>query len=168
MGKQKKKICFCRTQGTIICLKQLCLLLFFISVSCVNGSQHSQNSSDVSQEEKLEAYVRGMKKTTLENIPMEVDEGMMLTNFDFISGYNYVVFTIECDETMCDIEEMRRNRKEIKTLMIDNAREQFTPEMISDCEEIGIKELQYKYVGVSSGKTFVIHIKPSELYDHQK
>ena len=147
----------------------ICILSpLFLFSSCTNGLKTSHKGDDLSQEEKLDAFVSGAKEKCQEKFPMEIDEGMTFTHFDFISGYNYMVYTIECDETIWDIEEMRRNRDEMYENMLQNAGELFTQEVITDFMEVGIKELQYKYVGTSTGKIFVLHIKPSEIYEKSK
>lgn len=163
MRDMKKNQCREKCKMTFNLANFLLFLFMFIFVSCSNRTDSSNVRDTISKEDELEAYVNGMKKTVEEKLPVEIDEGMTMTKISFVPGYNYFVYTIECDENIYSIEEMRRNRDAVKTFMIENGRELFTKEMIEDFKYLDIKEIQYQYKGISSGKILSIHIGISEL-----
>ena len=105
-------------------------------------------------------------ETWLENqnmqFPAEFDEGMVYTHVSF-DGH-YVVYSIECDETMYDMSELAKNKRLLKEEINEYAQDEsfWLPDEKNKYKaaNAGIK---FKFYGSDSKSTVEITINPDEF-----
>lgn len=117
------------------------------------------NSTD---EKDPEAILEAQVETTNAQCPMQIASGMVITHLS-IEG-DYVVYNVECDESLYSIAAIRSNKVQAKQ-GIKNSIDLSDPTMvvfIKICKDAE-KGIAYKYIGDTSEETCVIKISLSEL-----
>ncbi len=95
-------------------------------------------------------------------IPMEVVRG--LTIKDVQLDKKSFVYIYECDESVIDIDNLNNNLSEMKKGIIENlVVNGVTTQSLTSTIKATNRNLVYKYVGSSSGKTAVVSIELDEL-----
>ena len=95
-------------------------------------------------------------------IPMEVVKG--LTIKDVQLDKKSFVYIYECDESIIDIDNLNNNLSEIKKGIIENiVVNGVTLQSLTSGIKATNRNLVYKYVGSSSGKTVIVSIESDEL-----
>lgn len=101
--------------------------------------------------------------TTNVQCPMTVAEGMVIHELT-LEG-DYVVYYVNVDESMYDMEEMEANKYQSKIDIMSSLTDGSDPSVshfIKSCTNAD-KGVAYKYIGSSSGKSFQINISKEEL-----
>ena len=117
------------------------------------------NSTD---EKDPEAILEAQVETTNAQCPMQITSGMFVTHLS-IEG-DYVVYNVECDESLYSIAAIRSNKVQAKQ-GIKNSIDLSDPTMamfIKICKDAE-KGIAYKYIGDTSEETCVIKISLYEL-----
>lgn len=86
-----------------------------------------------------------------------------MTNFSLEDGY--VVYTIVLDERVYSVDALRNNIPQLKTAFKQEFEhtEDFSFDMlVNNCVKANVG-IAYKYVGDTSGKSFLVKIEASEL-----
>ena len=95
-------------------------------------------------------------------IPMEVVRGLMIKDVQL--DKKSFVYIYECDESVIDIDNLNNNLSEMKKGIIENlVVNGVTTQSLTSTIKATNRNLVYKYVGSSSGKTAVVSIELDEL-----
>lgn len=98
-----------------------------------------------------------------DKMPYNIKEGMTMTNIALEDGY--VVYTVVMNEHLYSVDALKNNIPQLKTAFKQEIEktEDFAFEMlVNNCAKSN-KGIAYKYVGDTSGKSFLIKIEASEL-----
>lgn len=95
------------------------------------------------------------------NLPMQVDEGMTMTDYK-LEGDN-IVITMQIDENLYSISGMRSNRSLIKSSMIEEGLKDPESKALFDMCKVSHTGLTYQIVGNRSHDEFVITIPSNEI-----
>lgn len=106
--------------------------------------------------EGREQVIRGFEKAANKDCPMEVDDGLVLTEVYYSSGY--FVYDYVVDEELWDMDIMRSDAGVIR----ENMASQYTPDQISLFRSYGIG-LKSVFTGNITGTSFTVKVNQSEL-----
>lgn len=96
------------------------------------------------------------------NVPQYVDEVTILTDMTIEQGYVFYVY--ECDESMVDMDELAENSELLKSSIVETMKSN-DPLIVSFVQQVKDthRGIASKYVGSTSGKSFVVYLEPDEL-----
>lgn len=89
--------------------------------------------------------------------PIDLGVGTVATGIE--KAGNYVICTIECDESMVVINNIAANSEQVKEI----AKSSIASDPLSDALKAHHMGLKYKYVGSTSGETVYITFSPNEI-----
>ena len=112
---------------------------------------------DASDESTLEAIIRYANQ----DFPEEIEEGMTMTKIT-LEG-DYIVYYCSVDEDLYSISAIRTAQNEIKKEIKNTLYEMDGSEDFLDVCRSNNKGVAYKYVGIQSGNSHTIYIRPSEI-----
>ena len=104
-------------------------------------------------------------KTMLDNLRLQIpiDMGNGLVIKDVLLDENRCIYIYDCDESVIDIDRLNANIPEIKRYIIENFSDNNAAQELSRVIKATNRNLDYKYVGASSGKSVVVSIGPEEF-----
>lgn len=157
-------------------------LLFVLTLVAYRHASENSNNYDwddeiVEEVEAVEAiveeesvydkrlrFLNSMIETTNESFPQDVEEGVKMTKV-FLEG-DYVVYILECDEDVLDMDLLRKSKDSMKKVIKGNLSSS-DPDIereLKTCINAG-KGLGYRYVGDTSRKSLTIQFSVKELTD---
>lgn len=122
-------------------------------------SRDSNNTSESTNKNRrlIESAIREYQK----KLPATAEAGMVIKKVS-IEG-NYVMYLVECDEDVYDMNSMKEVSSEIKQDMLESMpAEPFFKIFAENCKKANVG-ICYRYKGTSSGQSFVVRISPEEL-----
>ncbi|MCD8387421.1 MAG: hypothetical protein LUD17_11100 [Bacteroidales bacterium] len=115
--------------------------------------------SKSAQEEALEK-LESLLKEANSYFPIEAGNGTIIVRA-YMSG-NYVMYQVECDENIVDMNKLEENKAQSKRDILNTLKAESYGEMKKVCK-IANKGIAYTYVGDTSGQKVIIYISASEL-----
>lgn len=151
-------------------------LLFILTLVAFKNAGNSEADTDWEEEiaevvvdddivyEKRLRFLKSMIETTNESFPQEVEEGVTMTKV-FLDG-DYVIYILECDEDVLDIDILRKSKDSMKKVIKGNlsSSDSDIERELKTCINAG-KGLGYRYVGDTSRKSLTIQFSVKELTD---
>jgi len=96
-----------------------------------------------------------------ENLPMVLEEGMVMTDYKLVS--DNIVIVIVVDENIYSVDEMYNNLDLIKTSMIEEGCNNPESKALLDMCKVSHTGLIYRIVGNRSNKKFDVKISSDEI-----
>lgn len=128
----------------------------------VDGEDDIEEVEVESPEEKNLRLLKADIKESNKSYPMEVEEGLTAKKI-YMDG-DYVMYYIECDEDVVDMDVLSQNKSKLRRVIkknLNNADDEV--KMFKRMCKKANKGIGYKYVGDTSEKTFTIRFSSSEL-----
>ena len=116
---------------------------------------------NLNPQEALYSLIKLNLETERENLPMVIDEGMLMTDLKLEGGN--ITYVIQIDENYYSIEEMNANKDLIKESMIDTALSDPDNRSLLDLCKVSHTGLIYRMYGNRSNKKFEVEITSSEI-----
>lgn len=110
-----------------------------------------------------EKLLKSMADNTRLQTPMVIEEGVVMTDINLDD--NYFTYIYSCDESLIDMDVLKKNSAKMKEMILENASNMNDLTITQQCNLLRKtnRKFAYKYVGSSTGKVCTIYVSPDEL-----